>query len=153
MVALLISLKATHFARKAYELNLRTKADADRLRLFEKKRELLNEVDKQHATLATLSFLTAHAILLFKECPKLHELLPDEFDRLKSNLKTIEHLEQRYESERQAIEALQTDADIASLDDQLATVRRLSIHLDKDIVHERSLLDQLRHLVATAPAA
>lgn len=151
-IALVISLRSNHIAHKAHQLNMRSKADADRVLLFEKKRELLNEVDKQHSTLATLSLIVAQGILVFKDCPKLHDLLPDEFDRLKSNLRAVENLAANYEHHRRTIEAIDANADITKQDEELANVRRLTIHLEKDIAHERLLLDQLRQLAATAPS-
>jgi hypothetical protein len=151
VLALLISLRANHVSKQAHELNVRSKADADRVRLSEKKRELLNEIDKQHVTLATLSLITAQGVLVFKECPKLHELLPDEFDRLKGNLRTVENLAANYESQRKGFEVVDGESDAAGQDRALAEVRRLTIHLEKDVAHERLLLEQLRHLAATAP--
>jgi hypothetical protein len=151
-VALAISLRSNHIAHRAHQLNVRSKTDTDRVRLFEKKRELLNEIDKQNTTLATLSLITAQGILVFKECPKLHDLLPDEFDRLKSNLRVVENLAANYEHQRKCIEVIDANADITKQDEELASVRRLTIHLEKDIAHEQLLLDQLRHLAATAPS-
>jgi hypothetical protein len=152
VVALLISLRANFTAHKAHELNVRNKADADRVLLAEKKREVLNELDRQHATLATLSFVTAQEVLVFQDCLKLNELLPDELDRLRSNLKALEELEHGYEPQRKAVQAIDSATQIHSLDERLAGVRRLSIHLEKDIAHEKTLLEQLRHLARTAPA-
>lgn len=151
-VALIISLRSNYIAHQAHQLNVRNKTDSDRVRFFEKKRELLNEIDKQHTTLATLSLITAQGILVFKECPKLHDLMPDEFDRLKSNLRTVENLAANYEQRRKSVEAIDANADIATQDNELANVRRLTIHLEKDIVHEQLLLDKLRHLAASAPS-
>ena len=153
IVAILISLRANFTAHRAHELNVRNKVDTDRILLNEKRRELLNELDKQHATLATLSFVVAQEVMTFQDCPKLNELLPEELERLQSNLRGVEKLKEGYEPQRREVEAVDVGYDIASLDSKLAGTRRLSIHLEKDIAHERTLLDQLRHLASTAPDA
>lgn len=131
---------------------MKNREDADKVLLAEKKRELLNQLDHQHVTLATLSFVTAQQILLFKDCPQLEDLMPEELSRLRSNLQVIENLEESYEAQRFTAEAYVAASDIPKLDSSMAEVRRLTIHLEKDIAHEKMLLEQLRHLVATAPA-
>ena len=89
-VALFISLRANRTAQEAHKLNLKNKADADRVLLSEKKRETLNELDRQHTRMATLSMLTAQKILLFRDHPELHDTMSDEFARLKSNLAGVQ---------------------------------------------------------------
>ena len=153
LMAVVIALRASHIAKLAYHLNVQNKSDADRVLLAEKKRSLMNELDKQHATLARLSFITAGEMLQFQQCPKLNELLPDELDRLKSNLNTIEVLENGYDPQRALAESLEPGREISEIENQIAKVRQLSIHLEKDIIHEQSLLGNLRHLVKTAPDA
>jgi hypothetical protein len=151
ILALLVSLRATYIAHQAHNLNLKNKADARRLLLSEKKRELLNELDKEHATLATLSFVTEQQIAKFEECSRLNDLMPEELARLTSNLQTLETLKQSYFTQRAEIESLGDGADIAEQDERLANIRRLTIHLEKDIAHEKALLEQLRALAASAP--
>lgn len=152
VIALLISFRANVFAHSAHKLNVKNREDADKVLLAEKKGKLLNELDRQHVTLAMLSFVTAQQILLFKDCPQLDGLMPEELSRLRSNLQVIENLEESYEPQRFTAEAYDAAADIPKLDSRLAEVRRLTIHLEKDIAHEKMLLEQLKHLVATAPA-
>jgi hypothetical protein len=149
-LALIISLRASSIAHSAHNLNLRNKSDSDRFALAEKRKELLNAIDRQHTTLATLNFVTTHQIVVFADCPKLNELLPTELDRLKSNLAMVETLESSYEIIRNNASVL---TDIPSHDEKLTDVLRLTIHLEKDIAHERTLLEQLQHLAATAPSA
>jgi hypothetical protein len=144
VIALLISLLANHTAQQSHKLNLTAKADTDRVLLFEKKREALNEVDRQHARIATLMMVTAQKILLFRENPELHDSIQAEFDRLKSNLKSVQQLEAKYEEQRRGIEAIDVGANIAEQDELLANIRRLTIHIEKDVAHEQSHLDELR---------
>ena len=149
IVALFISLRANYIAQQAHKLNLRSKLDADRILLFEKKRELLGEVDRQHTRMATLSMVTAQKILLFREHPELHESMPAEFDRLKSNLESIQTLSSGYDEQRKGIETIDVGADIAKQDELLANIRRLTIHLEKDITHEQSTLPELQAKVGS----
>lgn len=144
VLALAISLRANYTAHQAHKFNLRNKADADRVLLFEKKRELLNELDQQHARLATLMMLTAQKILLFREHPSLHDMLQNEFARLKSNLNAVQSLSANYTEQRKGIEAIGTGADIAGQEELLANIRRLTIHVEKDILHEEADLKELR---------
>ncbi|MBU0655852.1 MAG: hypothetical protein KJ914_12100 [Gammaproteobacteria bacterium] len=114
LIALVISLRANYTAHQSHKLNLQNKADAERLILYEKKRELLNEVDRQHTRFATLMMLTAQKILLFRENPELHKTMQEEFERLKSNLNAVQHLAGKYEEQRKGIEAINVGADVAA---------------------------------------
>lgn len=144
LLALVISLRANHTAQEAHALNVKNKADSERLLIFEKKRELLNELDQQHARMATLMMLTAQKILLFRDHPVLHETMEQEFQRCKSNLTAIQGLASRYEEHRKLLEAIDVGADVAAQEEQLANIRRLTIHLEKDIAHEQAHLSELR---------
>jgi hypothetical protein len=144
VLALAISLRANYTAHQAHKFNLKSKADADRVLLLQKKRELLNEVDHQHARFATLMMLTAQKILLFREHPELHDTMQEEFIRLKANLNTIQNLAAKYDEQRSGIEAITVGHDIASQEELLANIRRLTIQVDKDILHEMSHLGELR---------
>jgi hypothetical protein len=153
LLALVISLRANYTAHQAHRLNLRNKADADRVLLFEKKRELLNEVDRQHTLIATLMMVTAQKILLFRDHPELHDSMKDEFDRLKSNLNSVAVLHNKYEKQRKGIESINVGADIAAQEELLANIRRLTIHVEKDIAHERAGLELLRAQVCQPSGA
>ncbi len=144
LLALAISLRANHTAHQAHRLNLQNKQDADRVLLFEKKRELLNEVDRQHTRFATLMMVTAQKILLFREHPELHESMQSEFDRLKNNLNSVMVLDKKHEEQRRGIESIDVGADIATQEELLANIHRLTIHVEKDIAHEQASLEELR---------
>lgn len=147
LLALAISLRANYTAHQTHKLNVRSKADADRLLLFERKRELLNEVDRQHTRFATLMMVTAQKILLYREHPELHESMQEEFTRLESNLNTIVALDAKYEEQRNGIETMNVGADIAAQEELLANIRRLTIHVEKDIAHEQASFEELRAMV------
>lgn len=147
-VALLISLRANYTAQMAHKLNVKNKADADRILLFEKKRETLNELDSRHTRMATLSLLTAQKILLFREHSELHETMASEFTRLKANLDGVQKMTDSYEKQRNDIAAIGAGADIAVQDEMLANIMRLTIHLEKDIAHEQADLEEMRKQVA-----
>ncbi|MBX3665744.1 MAG: hypothetical protein KF834_08650 [Burkholderiales bacterium] len=147
LVALVVSLRASHTAHQAYKFNVKNKSDAERIVLFEKKRELLNEVDRQHTRFATLMMLTAQKILLFREHPSLHGTMPNELERLKNNLRTVQHLAENYEEQRKGIQAIDVGADIAVQEELLANVRRLTIHVEKDIAHEQAHLSEIQERI------
>jgi hypothetical protein len=65
IVALAISLRANHISSQTYKLSLAGKRDSDRVLLFEKICESLNEVDRQHARIATLTMVLAQKILFY----------------------------------------------------------------------------------------
>jgi hypothetical protein len=151
VVALVISLRANFTAQQTHRLNVKTKADSDRILVFEKRSEILNEVDRQHARLGTLLMLTAKKILLFKESPDLHQTMQTEFDRLKDNLISVQHLESRYEMQRRGIELQDVGADPAKQEDLLANIRSLTIRLEKEIAHEQAHLEELRLQIREQP--
>jgi hypothetical protein len=153
VLALLISLRANYTAHSAYKLNLKSKADSDKILLFEKKRALLNEVDRQNTRLRTLMLVAAQKILLFREHPSLHETMQEEFDRLKSNLKALQELADKYDEQRKGVEAINVGADIAVQEELLANIQRLTIHVEKDIAHEQGSLAELRAKLAGSNAA
>jgi len=88
--------------------------------------------------------LTAQKILLFREHPQLHDTMQEEFVRLKSNLRAVQQLADKYEEQRKGIEAINVGADVAAQEELLANIRRLTIHVEKDIAHEQALLGELR---------
>jgi hypothetical protein len=100
--------------------------------------------------MATLSLLTSRKILLFREHPKLHETMQDEFDRLKRNLEEVEAMRGRYEEHRKGLECIGALADIATQEEILGSIRRLTIHIEKDIEHEQADLEVLRARWLTA---
>lgn len=144
LLALVISLRSNFIANQSHELNLKAKIDADRVLLFEKKRELLNEVDRQHARFATLMMLTGQKILLFRDHPALHDSMQGEFDRLKSNLISLQVSAGKNEEQRIGLEAINVGADIAQQEELLASIRRLTIRIEKDISHEQASLNEMR---------
>lgn len=152
MLALVVSLYAARYARRAYDLNARNKLDADRVLLFDRKRELLNEVDKQHVALCALSALIAQKSSLICRYPVLQEENPGELQRLTANLAAVELLGSGYKEHRRLCEATDLGADIPRLSEILANIRQLTIHLEKDIALEKSSLDELRLLLKDGAA-
>jgi hypothetical protein len=144
LIAIVVSLRANHIAHRAHQLNLRNKEDAERILLFEKKRALLNELDLQSTRFATLTMLTAQKILLFRDHPELSETMQSELDRLRSNLAGLQGQTDRHEKQRKELEATNVGCDIATREDLLANIRRLTIQVEKDIAHEQVTLEELR---------
>lgn len=144
ILALLMSLQANRTARAAHMLNLQNRAKSESLLFNEKRRELLNEVDRQHAHLSTLMMITAQKILLFHEQPDLQKTMPRELSRLMSNLRLVEDLAAKYAKKREYIESIGLGAGVEAQEGILAEVKGLTISIEKDIAHERDHLEDLR---------
>jgi hypothetical protein len=153
LLALIISLLANSTARHANALNAKSKADADHVRFSEKRRELLNEIDRQHARMVTLMLLTAQQIALLNENPHMRERSADEYKRLRKNLAAVHGLGSRYEEQRQIIEGVKAATELTDPDALLADTRRLTIHLEKDIEHEERRLGELSVKAGQPPGA
>ena len=143
VVALIISLRANFTASSAHKLNIANRKADDKQRLAEKKRETLNELDLQYTRMATLSMITAQKVLMFRDHPALHSAMPDEFDRLKSNLNVMERMRAKYQEHRKSVEDIPDGADIARQEEMLAKTRQLTIHIEKDIAHEQATLESM----------
>ena len=105
------------------------------------------------ARMVTLMLLTAEQISLLNENPHMRERSADEYKRLKKNLAAVHGLSSRYEEQRQLIEGVKTEAELANPDELLANTRRLTIHLDKDIEHEERRLGELGVKASQPPGA
>lgn len=151
--ALAISLRAIHVAQLAHRLNVQNTQEARRIKLAERKRETLNELDRQHTLMASLEMVTAHKIMLFSEYPALQATHAEEFDRLKSNLSVVRLLRSQYEAQRHDLEQIGPDGDLEKQEALLANIRRLTIHIEKDIKHETEDLDYLRSQSAAGKSA
>lgn len=144
LVALAVSLRASYTSHRSYTLNLKNRQDADRIKIYEKRREVLNELDLQHTRFATLMMLTAQKILVFRDHPGLVASMEKELERLRRNLDYLEKQHASYEEQRGGLEQIGEGADIAKQEELLALIRKLTIHVEKDIAHERTDLEQLR---------
>jgi len=78
--------------------------------------------------------------------PLLQKIIPDELDRLANNISMVNHFLSAYDSQRTAIELLSEESDAGELDMKLADLRRLTVHFEKDIEQEKSLLEQRKSL-------
>jgi hypothetical protein len=149
MLALLISIRSVSIAEKSRRATERRDRDAERARVYEKRTEILSEIDKQNARLGTLMLILAEKLLLLQRTPSLREKHQNEYDRLMQNLKAVQTLRSRYEEQRRASEAIDAGSRLLDLDPVLADVRRLSIHVEEDIEKETRSLEQLRQSVQT----
>lgn len=97
--------------------------------------------------------VTAKKMLLFREHPSLHNTMQDEFVRLKKNLTAVEKLAEKYDEQRKGIESIAAGSDIAAQEELLADIQRLTIHVEKDIVHEEGHLAELQARLSDKNAA
>lgn len=143
-LALLVSLRANALAR-------RSKSDSDRVLLSEKKRNLIQEIDKQHVTILRLRFVLQDELLQFEICPAIADVQPDERERVQNNANALDKLEQLCQGSRAKAELINVHHDPAAIDVQWSAVTRLTTHLEKDLEQEKQLLENKKHLVRTAP--
>jgi len=146
ILAIIASLAANSTAHKAHRLNEKSVASAARLLVFERKRELFMELDRQRATLERLKFVMECEEIIISSNLLLQEIIPDELDRLANNIGMVNQFLSSYERQRTAIEALSENSDAGELDMKLADLRRLTVHFEKDIEQEKSLLEQHKSL-------
>lgn len=147
----IIAILALVIALQANLLSRRSKLESDRLLLSERKRDLLQVIDHQHVTLMRVRFIIQDQLLQFELCPQISTLMPDERERLVSNLAVLDNLERFCLKARSEAEAVDLKHDPARIDAQFSDVGRLTAHLLKDLEHEQSLLVGKKNLVSTAP--
>lgn len=145
ILALVAALQANAIARIS-------KADSDRILLSEKKRDLVQEIDRQHVALIRLRFVMQGQQLQIQLCPEIDVLQPGEKDRVEGNLAALDELERLCLQARSKAETINVRHDPASIDVQFSDVGRLTAHLQKDLEHEQILLEGKKNLVRTAPA-
>ena len=145
LLALLLALQANVMSRKA-------KADSDRVLISEKRRDLVQEIDKQHVLILRLRFVVESQLVQFQICPPLVDLLEGERERLEKNLVALDGLEAMCISARVDAEGINMGIDSALIDVKHSGIARLTSHLEKDLDNEESLLEDKKHLVNTAPA-
>jgi len=146
ILALVIALQANLLAR-------RSKSDSDRLLLSQKKRDLLQEIDRQHVTMLRLRYVVQDELLQFELCPQIELVQPGEREGLKNNAEGLDTLEHLCLEARKKAETINIGHDPAQIDVQFSEVGRLMAHLQKDLEHEQSLLQGKKNLVRTAPEA
>lgn len=143
VLALVIALQANVLARMS-------KSDSDRMLLSEKKRDLLQQIDRQHVTMLRLRFVMQGQLLQFELCPDIALLQPDEKERVEANLDALDQLEESCLQARSKAERIDVTHDPAAIDFEFADLGRLTAHLQKDLEHEQALLEGKKYLVATA---
>ncbi len=145
---ILIAVLALAAALQANFIARRSKLDSDRILLSERKRDLLQAIDRQHVTLLRLRFVMQDQQLQFELCPNLSLAEPEEKERVLANLNALYGLEEACLKARNRAEAINGIHDPAAIDTQFSEVGRLTVHLQKDIEHEQKLLDSKKSLVA-----
>lgn len=144
VLALVAALQANAIARKS-------KAGSDRMLLSEKKRGLIQEIDRQHVSLIRLRFVMQGQQLQLQLCPEIEGLQPGETNRVEANLAALDELERLCLQARSTAELINVRHDPASIDAQFANVSRLTAHVQKDLEHEQILLEGKKNLAKTAP--
>jgi hypothetical protein len=148
ILALLIAFRSSSIASKSRRFAETAHKEAQRFQVFQKRTEILSEIDKQHAKYGTLLAVITEKLLLFQQNPRLTERFPGEQQRLAQNLQAIKGLQSRYAEQRQISEQVGEGADLARQEAALAEIRRLTIHIDEDIRKETRHLDDIKKFMA-----
>lgn len=143
-LALAVSLASFFISWRSYALNKRSKLELDRLTLFEKRSAVLGEVDKQYARMGSLIAIIAEKIILFEENKWLVTRYPNEYQRLRNNLNSVESLRSNYERQRELAERVKERMDTHEQEKVLAEIKRLSLHIDEDILKEERHLNSIK---------
>lgn len=140
-IALIISLKTAQTADKARLFTASARNYDLAIRLYEKRSETLNELDKQNALFSTILFTYSQKLFLFSQYPQLAHKYPEEHERLTHNSSVIESLRTRYDEQRQYSEKISEGNDLTYLESTLAEIRKLTIHIQEDVKKEQAGLD------------
>ena len=144
ILALLVSLRANSISKKSLGLSQKALTDNQRIMLYEKRSKTLEEIDSQNANIGTLLAILGESLTLFRENPKLQEIESGHFERVRQNVVAVEQLRARYEEQRRITESIGEGADPAQQEAALASIKRLTIHLDQDIIKEERCLQLLK---------
>ncbi len=150
ILALLVSMRANSISKKSYKLSNKARVDAQRILLYEKRSKNLEEIDSKNSKFGTMLVILGESLDLFRENPEFQELESGHFERIKKNIAAVQELRSKYEEQRNVTKSIGEGADPAKQEEVLASIKRLTIHLDQDIIKEerclRLLKDKLRHL-------
>lgn len=144
VIALVISMRANYISNKTHVHTVQISVDNRKTRFGEKKRECLNELDLQHAKLASLSFILAQKVKFLRNATLASEQMLIEEERLITNLGVIAQIRSDGDVQRSEIELISSDFNLIDLDMLHAKIRQTSIHMIKDLEHETSGLDLLQ---------
>lgn len=148
--ALCVSVCSFFVSWRSYRLNARTKAEADRVKLFEKRREILSEVASGNAQFGTYLIITMQKLILFLQNSNLREEMPGELERLGNNLEAIQKSRSLYEEQRRAIERIDSGVDVAWQEELLASMRSRTIWVSEEIANEGRHLNELRERIKSS---
>lgn len=144
ILALLVSLRANSISKKSLDLSQKALTDNQRIMLYEKRSKTLEEIDSQNAQFGTLLSILGESLTLFRENSKLQEIESGHLGRVRQNVVAVEQLRARYEEQRSITESIGEGADPAQQEAALASIKRLTIHLDQDIIKEERCLQLLK---------
>ena len=144
ILALVVSLRANYISNNANENAIKQQLKNNRMKNLEKRTEILSEIDKQNAIQGHLLSVTAEKIILFQKNPDLLNKHPQENERLKQNINGIQLLKSNYEERRTVSEQIGAEADLEQQEKALAEIRRLTIHLEEELIKEKDHLNDLK---------
>jgi len=147
--ALVASVRANSISKKSQEISQKAFIESQRIKLFEKRTETLQEIDSQNAKLGTWLTVLGESLSLFRENPKLQEMEPDQLERIGQNVVVGIKLQSKYNEQRNVSEKIGDGADPALQEKAIASIRRLTIHIDEEIKKEERYLESLKEKLKT----
>lgn len=144
VLALIASFRANHISKKANTISVEQQNKNKRLKTLEKRTDILTEIDKQNALQGHVLAVVVEKLQLFHQKPELINKHSGEYKRLTQNLNGMQQLKSNYEKRRSVSAGVDADADLEMQEKTLAEVRRLTIHLEEDLVKEKDHLNSLK---------
>ena len=131
LLAIIATIRGNVIAHKAKALAVKVNEQQQDLIVYKQRTELLGEIDKQQAILNRLATIT-----LQKMASGQHAGDSKNYSRLENNVNAINHLRSSYEKQRELTHSIEKDASINANERNLADIRRLTLHLEQDIINE-----------------
>lgn len=144
-IAIIATVRSNLIAEKARQLSEEVSRKQQDLNVYQQRTQILEEIDRQQSLLNRLGTVTLQKIVMLQSCEKV-EGIRSRVARLKKNHDAVEHLRSRYDEQRNAAYAIESDASLNENERNLADIRRLTFHIDQEIQSEISELDEIREL-------
>ena len=149
ILAILISLRSFSISRRSFILSETIAEENKRVKASEKRAEILELIDKKNAKIGNLQSLYGEKYYLLVQYPQIAVKYPEEIDRIRNNVNSLQKLRDQYNEERRNFELFDEKIDIPFNQNTLADIKRLLIHIEEDIVKEERGLVSLRNEVGS----
>jgi len=145
ILALLISLRSFSISRRSLVLSESIALENKRVKASEKRAEILELIDRKNAKIGNLQSIYGEKYYYLVQNLQVGNKFPEEIDRIRNNLNSLQNLRTQYNEERKNVELFDEKMDIPFNKNTLAEIKRLLIHIEEDIVKEERGLMSLRN--------